>query len=32
LILDIDSHVENDPLSEQRHAWDGIDEVHAARC
>jgi para-nitrobenzyl esterase len=32
LILDTDSRVENDPLSEQRHAWDGIDEVDAARC
>jgi para-nitrobenzyl esterase len=29
LILDIDSRVENDPLSEQRHAWDGLDEVDA---
>jgi para-nitrobenzyl esterase len=30
LILDIDSHIENDPLSGQRHAWDGLDEVGAA--
>jgi para-nitrobenzyl esterase len=30
LILDTDSRVENDPLSGQRHAWDGIDEVGAA--
>jgi para-nitrobenzyl esterase len=29
LILDTASRVENDPLSEQRHAWDGIDEADA---
>ena len=29
LIFDIDCRVESDPLSEQRHAWDGLDEVDA---
>jgi carboxylesterase type B len=30
LILDTACRVENDPLCAQRHAWDGLNEVHTA--